>query len=281
MLRMRKCARSPPTLTKKLRSHRSLSALQLELQGSLRIMASWRGTPSSEHLDPTSKWLHHVDEHILPEVGVEMLKLALFPFIGKTKYQVAQELRTPSQVYYFLLEKHFKHNKQQALQWFVHALSCLQSPRSRGKYLLGRGCQNQYDISLPAPPTDVDTELKFYECITKICDKAYGTDQHLVEKLKEQFSKKGILNANPEGLYHLPQIFIRLIQKEVVGPNKVNRLIKTFEKYEGNTTARWCLFYLNNYLRSAGMPQIPSMQGVTRGQLIESRHHKYVIPVPN
>ena len=229
-------------------------------------MASWRGTPSSDLLDPISKWLRHVDEQIPHEVGVEMLKLALFPVIGKTKYKDSQELRTPTEVYHFL-EKHFKHNKQKALQWFAHALGCLQSPRNRGKYLVSDACQNRYEISLPAPPTDVDTELKFYECITKICDKAHGTD--LEEKLKAQFSKKGILNTNPEGLCHLPQMFLRLIQGRIMGPKDVKRLVITLEKYESDDdTARWCLFYLNNYLISAGMPQIPSMQGVTRGQLI-------------
>lgn len=233
-------------------------------------MASWRGTPSSDLLDPTPKWLGHVDEQIPPGVGVEMLKLALYPFIGKTRYAEAQELRTPTEVYRFL-EKHFEHNKQKALQWFAHALSCLQSSRTRGKYLVGKSCQQRYEISLPPPPTDVDTELRFYECITKICDKAYGTD--LEGKLKAQFSKKGILDTNPEGLCHLPQIFVRLVQRQTVGPKDVKRLVKTLEKYESDDdTAKWCLFYLNDYLISAGMPQIPSMVGVTKGQLSDRMH---------
>lgn len=224
---------------------------------------AWRSTPSSDSLDPISKWLRHVDEQVPPGAGVEMLKLALYPFI-KTKYAAAQELTTPTEVYYFL-RKHFNHNKHKALQWFVHALCCLQSPRSRGKYLVGGACQKRYEISIPTPPKDIDNELKFYECLAKICDKAQGTD--LEKNLKAEFSKKGILDTNPQHLAHLPQMFFRLIQREIVGPKNIKRLVRTLEKYQSDDdTTRWCLFYLNDYFKSAGMPQIPSMQGVTRGQ---------------
>ena len=225
-------------------------------------MASRRSTPSSYLLDPISKWLGYVDEQVPTGVGVEMLKLALYPFI-KTKYAAVQELETPTEVYYFLL-KHFNHIKRKALSWFVHALCCLQSPQSRGKYLVGVACQKRYDISLPAAPKDIDIELKFYECLTKICDKAQGTDTE--KKLKDEFSKKGILDTNPQHFRHLPQMFFRLIQREMIGPKKTKRLVRTLEKYSDDDTSRWCLFYLNDYLESAGMPQIPSMQGITRGQ---------------
>lgn len=220
---------------------------------------------STNSLESISKWLGHVDQQVPPGVGVEMLKLALYhPFI-KTEYAAAQGLKTPTEIYHFLLRKHFNHNKQKALEWFVHALCCLQSSRSRGKYLVGRACQKRYEITLPAPPKDISNEQKFYECLTKICDKAQGTV--LEKKLKAEFSKKGILDTNPEHLCHLPQMFFRLIQREIVGPKCTKRLIRTIKKYQSDDdTARWCLFYLNDYLKSAGMPQIPSMQGVTRGQ---------------
>ncbi|MCG8623507.1 MAG: hypothetical protein MJE68_16135 [Proteobacteria bacterium] len=189
----------------------------------------------------------------------------MYPFI-KTKYAEAQALQTPSQIYYFL-RKHFNYNKQKALQWFVHALCCLKS--SRGTYLVGGACQKRYEITLPGPPKadDIDAELKFYECLAKICDKAQGAE--LEGKLKEEFSKKGILDTNPQHLSHLPQMFFQLIQREELGPNKTKRLIRTLEKHcqsEDDAVTRWCQFYLNKYLKSAGMPQISSMQGVTRGQ---------------
>jgi hypothetical protein len=219
-------------------------------------------------LDPIPKWLNYVSEQVPPGAGVETLKLALYPFL-KTKYAAAQGLQTPSEVYYFL-RKHFKYNEHKALQWFVHALCCLQSPRSRGSYLVGSACQRRYEISLPGPPKDddVSVEMKFYQCLAKICDKAQGAE--LEGRLKDEFSKKGILDTNPQHLYHLPQMFFRLIQREKLGPKKTKRLARTLEKHcqgDDDTVTRWCLFYLNEYLKSAGMPQIPSMQGVTRGQL--------------
>ena len=228
------------------------------------MMASWHTTPSSGSLDPLSKWLGHVDDQVPPGVGVETLRLALYPFI-KTKYAEAEQLNKPSEVYFFL-RKHFNYNKRKALQWFVHALCCLQSHQSRGKYLVGGTCQRRYEISLPDPPKDIDIEQKFYECLAKICDKAQGTD--LEGELKAEFSKKGILNTNPQHLCHLPQMFFQLIQREIVGPKNTKRLVRTLEKHQSDDvyTTRWCLFYVNDYLKSAGMPQIPSMQGVTKGQ---------------
>lgn len=227
-------------------------------------MALWRTTPS---FDPISRWLNHVDGQVPPDAGVETLKLALYPFI-KTKYAEVQALQMPSEVYYFL-RKHFNHNKQKALQWFVHALCCLKSSRSRGTYLVGGACQKRYEITLPDPPKaeDIDVELKFYECLAKICDKAQGAE--LEGKLKEEFSKKGILDTNPQHLSHLPQMFLQLIQREKLGPKNTKRLIRTLEKHcqsEDDAVTKWCQFYLNEYLKSAGMSQITSMQGVTRGQ---------------
>ena len=104
-------------------------------------MALWRTTPS---FDPISRWLNHVDGQVPPDAGVETLKLALYPFI-KTKYAEAQALQMPSEVYYFL-RKHFNHNTQKALQWFVHALCCLKSSRSRGTYLVGGACQKRVSL---------------------------------------------------------------------------------------------------------------------------------------
>ena len=223
---------------------------------------------SKDPLGPISRWLNHVDEQVPPGAGVETLKLALYPFI-KTKYAEAQTLQKPSEVYYFL-RKHFNDSKQKALQWFVHALCCLQSRLNRGTYLVGDACQKQYEITLPDPPKaeNIDIELKFYECLAKICDKAQGAE--LEGKLKEEFSKKGILDTNPQHLSHLPRMFFRLIQREKLGPRNTKRLVRILEKQyqsdDDDPVTRWCLLYLNEYLKSAGMPEIPSMQGVTRGQ---------------
>ena len=224
-------------------------------------MTSRRST-SSSRVDPIYTWLQQVNKHVTPGVGVEMLKLALYPFI-KAEYATAQELTKPSQVYHFL-EKHFKQDKQKALQWFAHALS-LQS--GHGRYLVSEACQTEYEISLPIVPEDIGNELKFYGCITQICDKA--RDKDLEEKMKLQFSKKGLLDTNPQYLRDLPQTFFQLIQGGHISPENPKRLVRTLEKYQDQDyTARWCLFQLNDYLKSAGMPQITSMQGVTRGQLL-------------
>ena len=126
-------------------------------------MASNSSSPS---IDPISKWLRHVDKQISPGESVEFLKLPLYPFL-RIEYAVAQELKTPSEIYKFLLEKCFQCDKKKTLYWFSHALGLLGGDL-RGDYLLDESCLLQYRISLPSSPSDqMNPEMKFFECITK------------------------------------------------------------------------------------------------------------------
>lgn len=192
---------------------------------------------------------------------MEFLKLSLYPFL-RIEYVVAKELKTPSTVYTFLLKKCFKHDKEKALQWFVHALNLL-SGDFRGVCLVE--CLSQYGISCPSAPKEMDAERRFFECITTIGRKARR--HNLEETLKRQFAKRRFLNVNYHRLDHLPDLFIRLVQEQIISPTKTHYLAKILQK-SGSSVASQCLFYLNEYHKSVGIPEIESMIGAKRGLYI-------------
>ena len=118
--------------------------------------------------------------------GVEYLKLALYPFL-KVSYGEAEMLRKPSQVYDLLLKKHFQHDAEKTLQWFVHTLSLLGGDL-RGHRLID--CLQKHEISRPSDPENMTREEKFFECLAKIGRKARGLD--LETKLIHRFSRRNV-----------------------------------------------------------------------------------------
>lgn len=223
-------------------------------------MASNSGSPAI--LDPIHRWLRHVDEQISPGESVEFLKLPLYPFL-KIEYAAAQKLKTPSEVYNFLLEKCFQRDKEKTLYWFAHTLSLLGGDL-RGDYLVGDNCLPQYGISLPTAPSDqMNPEFQFFECITKIARKARG--YNLEEGLKDQFARKRFLNVNPHNLKHLPDLFVRLVQRQIIGPTNTYYLHKALLRLSSRR-AMQCLLCLNEYHKSVGLEEIKEVKGVKKGE---------------
>lgn len=193
---------------------------------------------------------------------MEFLKLPLYPFL-RTEYGAVQKLKTPREVYNFLLEKCFQCDKEKTLYWFAHALSLLGGDL-RGTYLVGDNCLPDYGISIPTAPdqSQMNPELKFFECITKIAKKARGFN--LEEGLKYRFSKRRFLNINPRHLKHLPDLFVRLVQDQIIGPMRTYHLHKAFLRL-GTTRAMQCLLCLNNYHKSVGLDEIEEARGIKEG----------------
>ena len=214
-------------------------------------------------LDPIHRWLRHVDEQISPGESVEFLKLPLYPFLS-VEYAVAEKLKTPSEIYNFLLEKCFQRDKEKALYWFAHALSLLGGDL-RGSYLVGDNCLPDYGITLPTAPhqSQMTDELQFFECITRIAKKARGFD--LEEGLKYRFSKRRFLNVNPRHLKHLPDLFVRLVQEQIIGPKKTYHLHKALLKLGSSMRAVQCLLCLNKYHKSVGLEEIKEVKGIEEG----------------
>jgi hypothetical protein len=223
-------------------------------------MASNPNSPSL--LDPIHRWLRHVDEQISPGESVEFLKLPLYPFL-RIEYAVAERFKTPSEIYTFLLEKCFQNDKEKTVYWFSRALSLLGGDL-RGTYLVGDDCLRGYGISLPTAPdqSQMTAELQFFECITRIAKKARGFD--LEEGMKYRFSKRRFLNTNPRHLKHLPDVFVRLVQNDIIGPRKTYNLQRALLKL-GSTRAVQCLICLNKYHKSVGLDEIEEVRDCEEG----------------
>ena len=193
---------------------------------------------------------------------MEFLKLPLYPFL-RVEYAIAERLKTPSEIYNFLLEKCFQNDKEKTLCWFAHGLRLLGGDL-RGSYLAGNNCLQGYGLSLPTAPdqSQMTEELQFFECITKIAKKARGVN--LEEGLKYQFSKRCLLNTNPQHLKHLPDLFIRLVQNDIITPRKTYHLQRALLKL-GRTTAEQCLICLNKYHESVGLDEIEEVRDSKEG----------------
>ena len=216
----------------------------------------------SPSLDPIYRWLRHVDEQISPGENVDFLKFALYPFL-KIDLARAQGLKTPSEVYNFLLEKCFQRNKEKTFQLFTHALNLLGGDQ-RGDYLVSANCLSHYGISSPSALAvdKMDPESKFFDCLTTIARKARG--YNLEEGLKERFAKKRFLNVNPRHVKHLPDLFIRLVQNRIIAPTNTYHLLRALRKL-GSKRATQCLVYLNEYHKSVGLDEIEEVKGIKKG----------------
>ena len=213
-------------------------------------------------LDLIHKWLQHVDEQISPGECVDFLKLALYPFL-RIDYATAQVLITPSEVYNFLLEKCFQSNKKKAFQWFTHALSLLSGDLS-GDYLVSVKCLSHYGISSPSAPAadKMEPESKFFNCLTTIARKA--REYNLEVGLKQRFAKKHFLNVNPRHMKHLPDLFIRLVQNQIIAPTNTYHLLRALLKLRSKKSVQ-CLVYLNDYHKSVGLDEIEEVKGIEKG----------------
>ena len=206
---------------------------------------------------PVRLWLQYVNDQMSPE-GVEYLKLALYPFLVSS-YGHTESLRIPSKVYDFLLENHFQQDTDRTLQWFVRALSLLGGDL-RGHRLVDQ--LQQYDISRPNDPTNIPSDQLFFECLTKIGRKARGLK--LEEKLIHAFSRSAFLAINPRNINSLPELFIRLMQREIISSSNTDHLVTILRK----NRAKQCLYYLNEYHKSVGKKEIKDMAGSSRSECL-------------
>ena len=193
---------------------------------------------------------------------MEFLKLPLYPYL-RVEYAVAEGLKTPSEIHNFLLKKCFQNDKEKTLYWFAHGLSLLGGDL-RGTYLVGDNCLQEYGLSLPtaSDQNQMTEELQFFECLTRIAKKARGLD--LEEGLKYRFSKRRFLNVNPRHLKHLPDLFIRLVQNDIIAPKKTYHLRRALLKL-GSTRAVQCLICLNKYHKSVGLDEIEEVRDIEEG----------------
>ena len=202
------------------------------------------------------EWLQHVNDQLSRPEGVDYLKLALYPFL-KDNYGVAERLELPSQVYDFLLNRCFGDDRSITLQWFAHSLKLLGGDL-RGRLLVE--CLKTYEIDSPSDPAEMTKDQKFFECLTRIGRKARGLQLEL--NLIHTFSRSKYLHVNKANIMHLPNLFLRLIQKKIISPTSTGHLVDVLTKYG----ARQCLFYLNEYHKFAGIKEIPSVAKSSRGK---------------
>lgn len=206
-------------------------------------------------VNPVRQWLQHVNDQLSLE-GVEYLKLALYPFL-KGIYSETERLTLPSKVYDFLLNTCFNNDASITLQWFVYSLDLL------GGDLRGHRMVEDlqtYAISRPSNPQKMTKDQTFFECLTRIGRKARGLE--LEVKLIQTFSHRSFLNVNKANIISLPDLFIHLVQRNLISPTSTAHLEETLRKYG----AKQCLFYLNEYHKFAGIEDIQDVAGSSRGK---------------
>ncbi len=220
----------------------------------------------AESLTPFKQWLNFVDKQLSDE-AVELLKLGLhselMPF-----YSEVQNLKRPSELYYFLLKRCMKHSESRTLKIFLHALRCL-GHGLRGCYVIKEafGENSIYGITHPGPfyLKEESEDFRFFECLQKISTKARPA---LCDQLIKMFCKPKFLKINRCQVKSLSQLFIELFQANLIAANKTDHLVDVLKRLKAWT----CLNILNDYHKSVGLPPIPLPPGTEYGKAYNVFH---------
>ena len=212
-------------------------------------------TMAAGGISPLRMWLQVVDRHLTPE-GLEFVKLCVYSEINYAQYQ---SLKLPSKLFDHLLDRCYQSDETKTLQIFTYALNHV-GRDLHGVYLV-EDCMSKYGLLSPPPLQEdaLSNEFKFCLCMVKIGTKSRGMNIEL--KLKKRFSRPRFLDMHHGNLLHLPDLFVKLLQKKMILWNDTHHLCEAFE----NHGARQCLRYLNEYHKKVGLPPISSVDGDEEG----------------
>ena len=204
------------------------------------------------------KWLQLVEGHLTPE-GVEYVKLCLYSEIDFTQYE---SITKSSQLFGHLLRHCCNENETQALQMFANALKHVGSDL-RGTHLV-ENCLPEYGLACPAPLKEetLSKETKFCLCLVKIGTKSRGLK--LEVRLAKHFCRPPYLNMHYENIQHLPDLFVRLMQRRFIQWDNTVLLTEYFKK----CGAQQCLRYLHQYYIKVGLQPLPEFDGHDDGMLL-------------
>ena len=205
--------------------------------------------------DNIQKWLQVVTGHLISE-SLAFVKLCFYTEIDYVHYE---SINSAMKLFNHLLEHCCGGDETKALQIFINALKHVGCDL-RGSFLIE--ILPNYGLSCPSPLKDEDLpkEAQFCLCLVKIGTKSRGID--LEERLIVHFCRPPYLNMHFDNIHNLPDLFVRLMQKNFIQWNKTDILVELFESYH----ATQCLKYLNQYYTKVGLPQLPSFSGGESGK---------------
>lgn len=192
------------------------------------------------------KWVQAVDSHI-DENSVEIMKL------GMTQSELTQpereNARKPSDLYH-ALANHYP-NLEELLARYVYALEKL-GHRKHGF----RAVRKLDDFSIQKPnqfnPTGESTEVQdfnFCQCLVDIC---VHLDISCYSRLNAYACKTFLDGANPKLISSPQELFMRLLQDQVITKEKQKDLVEALHIVGADK----CVEYIHCYRHQNGLPEI-------------------------
>ena len=164
-------------------------------------------------------WLNFIDKHLSSE-AVEHLKFGLHSYFSRF-YSEAEKLDKPSAIYRFLLKRCMHTTESEAVGVFMYVIRGL-GASLRGKHVLHQALT---EYELPYIPFDVSNapeRFNFFHCLLRISTKARNIS--LGDKLKKEFCSPKYLNIDHRNIKNLPDLFIRLHQRDFISERRTDHL---------------------------------------------------------
>ena len=200
-------------------------------------------------------WLHHLNQQLPEDDGVEHLKLALHTELLPS---AVDTLKTPTDVFHAIAER----DEQLALAKFRCALESL------GRQLRGKLCVRnakelcEFELPRPLPLGKQTKEFQFFLCLTKISKTLRNhrpEDQNGEEELIRKFSSKQFLKTYHSNIRSIPDLFVRAYRARIITPDNTEELKNFLLSHERYNKA---LEYLNQY-RGSVFPSFPGVKETT------------------
>ncbi len=197
------------------------------------------------------EWLGHVDNELVPQ-AVDHLKLGLYSELSPF-YNEAKDIREPSTLFYFMLNKCLHNNLPKTLKIYLHVLRSL-GGTLKGPQLVGDafGVSSRFRIEDPGvlDVSKMSVNFKFFQCLLKIAIQARKVA--LGEQLMKRFCKERFLNRNYRELKDIPELFISLHQAEFIAADFTHHLMEALNKYKSQI----CVQHMNDYHKNVGLRSV-------------------------